>query len=110
MSLIPLDDRRGDEEVTPPEGQPAHGGAGGLFERLRSALATVAQRLSTPETDDEQLEDTVPEKSVQPGETAETLRQQLELVSSEADGTLTVTDAENPDATISSDTWESVDR
>ena len=93
-----------------PEGQPQREGAGGLFERLRSALATVARRLSNTDDDEESLEETVPERSVEAGETTETLGQRLELVSSEGDGTLTVTDAENPEATITSDTWESVER
>lgn len=111
MSLIPLDDRRGDDETTPPEARPQRRGVGTLWSRLRTLVTRVAERLGSggetdaPETTTKALPD-----ATDAGETIETLRQRSELVSSEGDGTLTVTDADNPDATITSDTFEKVER
>jgi len=114
MSLIPLDDRRGDEEPTPPEGRTQHTTVGRLWDRLRSVLTRATHRLGIRPATDEGSHGTVqalPEETrVEPGETSETLRTDLQLVSSENGETLTVTDADNPDATITSDTWETVER
>jgi DNA-binding ferritin-like protein len=116
MSLIPLDDRRGDEETKPPECQPQRRGVGRLWGRLQSLLSQVAERLGTGGDTSDSSQPTVhalpEERDEQPprGETLESLGQQTELVSSEEDGTLTVTDVENDDATITTDTWESVER
>jgi hypothetical protein len=109
MSLIPLDDRRGDDRQTPPEGQSQRGGVGSLFQRVRSVITAVADRFRGSE-DDQQAVEALPDEGLQTGETIETLRTELELVSSKDDETLTVTDADNPEATITSDTWESVER
>lgn len=111
MSLIPLDEQRGDDGTTPAEAQPRRRGVGHLWDRLQTLVAQVAERLGAggaTETADEATH-ALPDTS-DSGETVETLRRHAELQSSEADGTLTVTDADNPDASITSDTWESVER
>ena len=119
MSLIPLDEPRGDG--------PDPGGAGGneasLVDRVLSGVRAVLLALpgvsalasgrashrsetSVDATDT----DTSPEPNTPAPLPGGPASGQVEVVSTETDDTLTVEAVDNPDATISSDTWEPVER
>jgi len=122
MSLIPLDESRGDG---PNDGRAGPEDAS-LVDRFVSGLRAVVLALpgvSALATDaDEDRAGSVAtvehdgDRDASPDEKAPATLPggppsgQVEVVSTETDDTLTVEAVDNPDATISSDTWEPVER
>jgi hypothetical protein len=119
MSLIPLDEPRGDGPKTSREGpadptivQRFLAGVktvllslpGGSILAGESAESESEARPAEPErASDQMAQATLPASS-------DTSGRVIEVVSTESGDTLTVEAVDNPDATISSDTWESVER
>ena len=118
MSLIPLDESRASE----PSDSRDSPDAASLTDRFRSGLKAVLLALpgvstlagdggsdrSEPGTDTAERDgspDRTAPVALPGGSTGE-----FEVVSTETDDTLTVEAVDNPDATISSDTWEPVER
>ena len=118
MSLIPLDEPRGDG---PSDGRDGPGDTP-LTARLRSGLRTVLLALPgasvlANDSAGDQPEPTgdAAERDVSPDRTAPAALpggsgSEVDVVSTEADDVLTVEAVDNPDATISSDTWEPIER
>jgi hypothetical protein len=112
MSLIPLDDQRGDDE------QPPHGGPSdsGLLDRLgrrvRSMWTTVAEavRPRDSQAGDRPTPTALPTVARDTTGSTDDGGSELQLVCTQTDDHLTVSVADNPDATITSDTWEPVER
>jgi len=119
MSLIPLDEPRGDG--------PDHGGDGpkdaSLADRFlagvralllalpgASALASSQASERSDATLDTTDADSSPERNTPAPLPSGPTSGQVEVVSTETDDILTVEAVDNPDATISSDTWEPVER
>ncbi|WP_262176763.1 hypothetical protein [Haloarcula laminariae] len=118
MSLIPLGEPRGDGPENGrdgPDDEP-------LVTRLLSGLRAVVLALpgastlaSEPASDqpdpavDAADRDTSPDRNA-PAALPGRAGSEVEVVSTEADDTLTVEAVDNPDATISSDTWEPIER
>jgi|GEM_PF-2537322 hypothetical protein len=117
MSLIPLDEPRG--------GGPAAGDDGpedaSLVDRFLSGATAVLLALpgvSALVTDADGDRSAVRAEPVErdasdrtaPAMLSSGSAAQVEVVSTETDDTLTVEAVDNPDATISSDTWEPVER
>jgi len=113
MSLIPLDDRRGTTNPTPREGETPSSGVGRLWGHLKTLCARVSNRLRPRAAASEDASVTVralPEDTTQQVEAVGMAHEQLELVSTETETTLTVSAADNPDASVTSDTWTRVER
>ena len=118
MNVIPPDESRGDRPTdgrdTPDERS--------FIDRLRGGLKSVllafpgvSAVLSTRSTDRSESVKPANEPDADSGSEAPTplpggQQSELEVVSDESDDTLTVEAADNPDATITSDTWEAVER
>ncbi|WP_324661951.1 hypothetical protein [Haloarcula sediminis] len=118
MSLIPLDEPRGDG---PSDGRDGSDDTP-LFDRLLSGLRAVVLAFpggstlvndsasDRPEPTVEDADrDAAPDRTAPaalPGGSEST----VDVVSTETDDTLTVEAVDNPDATISSDTWEPIER
>ncbi|MBX0285560.1 hypothetical protein [Haloarcula salinisoli] len=119
MSLIPLDEPRGDgpdaggDSPTDPS----------LVDRFLSGVRAVllalpgVSALTSPQASarseaavDTTEDDTSPERDTPAALPGGPVGGQVEVVSTETDDTLTVEAVDNPDATISSDTWEPVER
>lgn len=117
MSLTPLDESRGTSPSQPTEGEPTDTLVGRLGTALREAVRALVPNGPAGSTTDESSEST---PALEPADRRRTERGsstrrepergQLELVTTETDERLTVSDADNPDAKISSDTWERVER
>jgi len=117
MSLIPLDEPRGDSRSAPSEGEPSDA----LFGRLRALVASALRTLiagSARESDPGKTPESTP--ALEPAterqdgtegrsSASRTERTPLEMVSAESEERLTLADANNPEAKISSDTWERVE-
>jgi len=112
MSLIPLDEQRGDDRDTPGEGPPARSAVGRLWGRVTSALrAFLAGPSARPRESggDESVGPALkPAETDGPASRPDTGRQ--EYVTTEHGERLTLALADNPDARITSDTWEPVER
>jgi len=116
MSLIPLDEPRGDDGSTPGEGAQTDTVVGRLWERLTSAFRAFLPRPSTRPRGSDSDESTRP--ALEPAEkdrgsqssAARTDTGRQKYITTEHDGILTLSLADNPDAKITSDTWERVER
>ena len=116
MSLIPLDEPRGNDGATPKEGAQTDTVVGRLWERLTSAFRAFLPRSST--RSDESASDEPTRPALEPAEkdrgshssAARTDTGRQEYVTTEHDDSLTLALADNPDAKITSDTWERVER
>ncbi len=119
MSLIPLDEPRGDGPTAGADGPED----ASLVDRFLSgakavllALPGVSSLVTGQASDrseasvDTPEDDTAPERSAPAALPGGPASGQVEVVSTETDDTLTVEAVDNPDATISSDTWEPVER
>ena len=113
MSLIPLDDRRGDGQPPSREGVSEPGVLGRLWNRVRSLLSSVADHTSDHRHYETESVLALPDGAdphPDGGVTGRGDSEPLELVCTETDDRLTVSVADNPDATITSDTWVPVER
>lgn len=116
MSLIPLDEPRGDDASTPREGAPVDSVFGRLWGRLTSPLRALfsgpVTKAGTADGDESDTPALDPAESDR-GATAAASRRETrrqEFVTTEEDEQLTLALADNPDAKITSDTWERVER
>jgi len=122
MSLIPLDEPRGDGPTTPRTGPGEDTPIRRFLSGLKSALRAIfgAGSPADGQSGETAKPDGASERGVARAQAADRPAElpsgsasdsgRVELVSRETEDTLTVAVADNPDATISSDTWESVER
>ncbi|MFC6755634.1 MULTISPECIES: hypothetical protein [Haloarcula] len=119
MSLIPLDEPRGDGPDPGGDGPKDASLADRFLSGVRAvllALPGVSALSSSRASDrseasvDTSGDDTSPERNAPAALPGGPASGQVEVVSTETDDTLTVEAVDNPDATISSDTWEPVRR
>ena len=117
MSLIPLDEPRGDGS-TGGDGPEDTSLVGRFLSGLRAVLLALpgVSALASESTSDrpEPVTDTTECDASPDRKAPATLpggsQGEVEVVSTESDDTFTVEAVDNPDATISSDTWEPVER
>jgi len=119
MSLIPLDEPRGDG---PPAGRDSPEDTslvGRFLSGLKAVLLALPGASAVSDTDaagdrTEVVADTAGRDastdSKAPAALPGVTKSEVEVVSTETDDTLTVEAVDNPDATIRSDTWEPVKR
>jgi len=118
MSLIPLDEPRGGGPSTPDEDASEATLLGQFLAGVKaavSALPVVSALVSEPQDEGTQSAEPAALTTARPG--AESVpsslpsgHEQMAVVSTETDDTLTVEAVDNPDATIQSDTWEPIER
>ncbi|MDS0281657.1 hypothetical protein [Haloarcula onubensis] len=119
MSLIPLDQPRGDGPNSPGDGPEDASLLGRFLSGCKAALlALPGVSALASDRDDDRSEPTLDatererssERKAPATLPAGSATGEVEVVSTETDDTLTVEAVDNPDATISSDTWEPVER
>ena len=118
MSLIPLDEPRGDGPNAGGDGPKDTSLVGRFLSGLRAvllALPGVSALVSEAGSDQPEPVTDATERNVSPDRKAPAAlpggsEHEVEVVSTERNDTFTVEAVDNPDATISSDTWEPVER